>query len=185
MFSRAAYVKANEPRADYRSARRREPMAVTFGPSAMTATSPTSSRVQDEIAHSIVDALKVRLLPQESRAILKVPTTNIEAYQFYLRGRQFLNRCSVRSYEVARRMFARAIEIDPGYAQAHAGIADSDAFRCLIELRRLAGRHPRSERQGAGAGSGSRRSTRLAPGWRCRSMSRTTRPSASSSGLCS
>ena len=140
--------------------------------------------VQDEIAHSIVDALKVRLLPQESRAILKVPTTNIEAYQFYLRGRQFLNRCSVRSYEVARRMFARAIEIDPGYAQAHAGIADSDAFRCLIdsdvsldailaasaralELDRISQKHTPHT------------------GWRCRSMSRTTRRSASSSGRCS
>ena len=88
--------------------------------------------VQDEITHGIVDALKVRLLPQESRAIRKAPTTNVEAYQFYLRGRQFCNRHSMRSYEVARRMFARAIELDPGYAQGHAGIADCDACRCLL-----------------------------------------------------
>jgi adenylate cyclase len=85
--------------------------------------------VQDEIAHSIVDALKVRLLPRESRAIRKVRTTHVEAYQFYLRGRQFFNRHTMKSYDVARRMFARAIDIDPGYAQAHAGIADCDAFR--------------------------------------------------------
>jgi adenylate cyclase len=87
--------------------------------------------VQDEIAHSIVDALKVRLLPQESRAIRKVPTTNVEAYQFYLRGRQFLSRHSAKSYEIARRMFVRAIELDPAYAHAHSGIADCDAFRHL------------------------------------------------------
>lgn len=87
--------------------------------------------VQDEIAHSIVDALKVGLLPQESSAIRKVPTRNVEAYQFYLRGRQFFNRHSKRSYDVARRMFARAIDIDPDYARAYAGIADCDAFRFL------------------------------------------------------
>jgi adenylate cyclase len=87
--------------------------------------------VQDEIAHSIVDALKVRLLPQESQAIRKVPTTNVEAYQFYLRGRQFFGQHSKRSYAVARRMFERAIALDPDYAHAHAGIADCDAFRFL------------------------------------------------------
>ena len=88
--------------------------------------------VQDEIAHSIVDALRVRLLTGESRAIRKVPTTSIEAYQFYLRGRQFLSRHSTKSYEYAHRMFQRAIQLDPGYAQAYAGIADCDAFRCLL-----------------------------------------------------
>ncbi len=88
--------------------------------------------IQDEIAHSIVDALKVRLLPQESQAIRKIKTSNIEAYQFYLRGRQYLSRHSTKSYEAARRMFLRAIELDPGYAQAYAGVADCDAFRCLM-----------------------------------------------------
>ena len=88
--------------------------------------------IQDEIAHSIVDALKVRLLPHESQAIRKIKTSNIEAYQFYLRGRQYLSRHSTKSYELARRMFLRAIELDPDYAQAYAGVADCDAFRCVM-----------------------------------------------------
>ncbi|TCL74905.1 adenylate/guanylate cyclase domain-containing protein [Rhizobium sp. BK251] len=87
--------------------------------------------IQDEIAHSIVAALKVRLLPQESQAIRRIRTANIEAYQFYLRGRQYLSRHSTKSYELARRMFQRAIELDPDYAQAYAGVADCDAF-CWI-----------------------------------------------------
>jgi adenylate cyclase len=88
--------------------------------------------VQDEIAHSIVDALRVQLLTRESRAIRRIPTTSVEAYQFYLRGRQFIGRHSTKSYEYARRMFQRAIQLDPDYAQAYAGVADCDAFRCLM-----------------------------------------------------
>jgi adenylate cyclase len=88
--------------------------------------------VQDDITHSIVDALKVRLLPKESSAISKVPTRNVEAYNFYLRGRQFFNRQSTRCFDIARKMFARAIEIDPGYARAHAGFADCEAFLLLF-----------------------------------------------------
>lgn len=88
--------------------------------------------IQDEIAHSIADALQVRLPLHEIRAIRKIRTNSIEAYQFYLRGRQYLSRHSAKSYETARRMFQRAIELDPGYAQAYAGIADCDAFRCIM-----------------------------------------------------
>jgi adenylate cyclase len=88
--------------------------------------------VQDDIAHSIVDALKVKLLPVESRNIGEVPTTSIEAYQFYLRGRQLLNRHSLKSYEAARQMFMRAIETDPTYGRAYAGVSDCDAHRLMV-----------------------------------------------------
>ena len=84
--------------------------------------------IQDEITHAIVDQLKVRLLPGERKNIGQVPTESVEAYAYYLRGRQFLHRRSKTFLELARRMFAKAVEIDPLYAKAYAGIADCDSF---------------------------------------------------------
>ena len=83
---------------------------------------------QDEIAHSIAKTLKVKLLPNESKAVKKIPTEDTEAYQFYLRGRQFFNRHRKSSYDVARKMFSSAIELDPNYAGAYAGIADCNTW---------------------------------------------------------
>jgi len=80
--------------------------------------------IQDEIAQNIVKALRVVLSEDEKRAIEKMPTENVEAYDYYLRGRQFFHQHRRTSIEFARQMFTRAIEIDPEYALAHAGIAD-------------------------------------------------------------
>jgi adenylate cyclase len=87
--------------------------------------------IQDEITHAIVEQLKVKLLPQEKKSIAQAPTDNIEAYTYYLRGRQFLQRHSKSYYQLARRMFSRAVELDPKYARAYAGIADCDSFLTL------------------------------------------------------
>jgi adenylate cyclase len=84
--------------------------------------------IQDEITHAIVEQLKVKLLSLEKKSIDQNPTTNIEAYTYYLRGRQFLRRGSKAYYQVARQMFAKAVELDPRYARAYAGIADCDSF---------------------------------------------------------
>jgi serine/threonine protein kinase/Flp pilus assembly protein TadD len=81
--------------------------------------------IQDEIAQNIVKALRVILSEDEKRAIEKVPTANVEAYECYLRGRQFFHQFQKQSLEFARQMFTRAIEIDPTYALAYAGVADS------------------------------------------------------------
>jgi adenylate cyclase len=88
--------------------------------------------IQDEITHAIVDQLKVKLLPQEKKSIEQVPTQNIEAYTYYLRGREFLHRLSKHNLEIARRMFARAVELDPQYARAYAGLADCDSHLHMI-----------------------------------------------------
>ncbi len=83
--------------------------------------------IQDEIANSIVGQLKIRLLPEERKAIAEEPTANVEAYTYYLRGRQ-LSHTWTKSYLVlARRMFEKAVELDPEYGRAYAGIADCDA----------------------------------------------------------
>ncbi|HMA40948.1 MAG TPA: protein kinase, partial [Gemmatimonadales bacterium] len=84
--------------------------------------------IQDEIAGNIVTALRVVLSDQEKRAIEKAPTDNVQAYDCYLRGRQFFHQFRRTSIAFARRMFERAIEIDPGYALAYAGVADCCSF---------------------------------------------------------
>ena len=84
--------------------------------------------IQDEITRAIVDQLKVRLLPEEQKALAQVPTRSVEAYGYYLRGRQFLHRRSKTFLVLARRMFSKAAEIDTTYARAYAGIADCDSF---------------------------------------------------------
>ncbi len=84
--------------------------------------------IQDEIAENIVKALRVVLSDEEKRAIEKAPTENVEAYEYYLRGRQFLHQFRRTSIQFARRMFERAIEVDPNYALAYCGVADCCAF---------------------------------------------------------
>jgi TolB-like protein/Flp pilus assembly protein TadD/tRNA A-37 threonylcarbamoyl transferase component Bud32 len=84
--------------------------------------------IQDEIANNIVLALRVVLSEQEKRAIEKAPTANVEAYDYYLRGRQFFHQFRRTGIQFARRMFERAIDVDPKYALAYAGVADCCAF---------------------------------------------------------
>jgi non-specific serine/threonine protein kinase len=84
--------------------------------------------IQDEIAQNIARALRVMLTEKERREIEKVPTSEVQAYDYYLRGRQFFHQMRRKGFEFARQMFARAIVIDPGYARAYAGVADSCSF---------------------------------------------------------
>jgi adenylate cyclase len=84
--------------------------------------------IQDEIAQSIALALRVVLTEQEKYEIEKIPTSNIQAYDYYLRGRQFFYQLRRQGLEFARQMFARAIAIDPDYARAYAGVADCCSF---------------------------------------------------------
>ncbi|TIL84601.1 MAG: tetratricopeptide repeat protein [Mesorhizobium sp.] len=88
--------------------------------------------LQDEISKNIVDALKVRLLAKELETITKRGTDNPEAYQIYLMGRSFFNRGhETRNMKAARHLFAKAIEVDPLYARAYAGLADCDSYLLL------------------------------------------------------
>jgi len=84
--------------------------------------------IQDEIAQSIAAALKVMLTESEKQAIAKAPTADVKAYDFYLRGRQFFYQFRRRGYDFARQLFSRAIELDPGYARAFAGVADCYSY---------------------------------------------------------
>jgi adenylate cyclase len=81
--------------------------------------------IQDDIAQSITDALKMALSPKERRAIQNVATSDAGAYDFYLRGRSYMYTMTRRDYEYAIRMFQQAIDLDAMYALAYAGIADA------------------------------------------------------------
>jgi len=85
--------------------------------------------VQDEIARNIVDALKLRLTPAQQQSFQRqVATSDMEAYDFYLRGRYYIERGDVDS---GQSMFEKAIELDEGYALAWAGAADCHSWRCM------------------------------------------------------
>lgn len=81
--------------------------------------------IEDEIAGEVADALRVLLDRKERGGLRKIPRADIRAYQYYLRGRQYYYQTRKKSLRFARDMFRRAIEIDPGYALAHAALADT------------------------------------------------------------
>jgi len=85
--------------------------------------------IQDEITRTIVEQLKVRLVPAEKRAIGQAPTASVEAYTCYLKGRQFFHDATKYFLGLARQMFVRATELDPQFARAYAGIANCDCRR--------------------------------------------------------
>jgi serine/threonine protein kinase/Flp pilus assembly protein TadD len=84
--------------------------------------------IQDDISQSIVKALRVILSEGEKKQIEKGRAVNVKAYDYYLRGRQQFHQLRRKSLEFARQMFQRAIEIDPEYARAYAGMADCYSF---------------------------------------------------------
>ncbi len=80
--------------------------------------------VQDEIARTVVDKLRVRLLIDPKKPLVKVHTDKPEAYEAYLKGRFFWNKRTPNGLKDALELFQKAVELDPGYALAYSGIAD-------------------------------------------------------------
>jgi serine/threonine protein kinase/tetratricopeptide (TPR) repeat protein len=87
--------------------------------------------IQDEIAENIVKALRVVLSEREQAAIKAARTQNVKAYEYYLRGRQLIHQWRRESWNAAEDMFRRAISLDPNYALAYTGLADSAATRYM------------------------------------------------------
>ncbi len=77
--------------------------------------------IQEEIARSIAQALRITLSPQEQQKIASRPTENPQAYDCFLRGRDYTRR---ENLEFALQMFEQAVKLDPGFVMAHAGIAN-------------------------------------------------------------
>ena len=81
--------------------------------------------VESEIAKNIADTLRVKLSDPEQHAIAARPTENTEAYQLYLKGRYFWNKRTGADLKRSIDYFHQAIEKDPNYALAYAGLADA------------------------------------------------------------
>jgi TolB-like protein/Tfp pilus assembly protein PilF len=81
--------------------------------------------IQDEISLAIVGKLKVKLLGGEKTKILKRYTHDLDAYNLYLKGRYFWGKRTEESLKRGIEYFSQAIEEDPDYALAYAGLADS------------------------------------------------------------
>src|SRR5207245_1130231 len=80
--------------------------------------------IQREIAQSVAEVLKVRLLSGEKKSIEKRPTENTEAYTLYLKGRYYWNERVRDSNDKAVKCFEEAVKLDPNYALAYSGLAD-------------------------------------------------------------
>src|SRR4029077_69179 len=80
--------------------------------------------VQEEIAKSIAEALRVALTPSESENLVQNRPENVRAYDLYLRGRQRYGSYTAEALRDALELFHQAIAIDPDYALAWAGVAD-------------------------------------------------------------
>lgn len=77
--------------------------------------------VQDEIARAVVDALQAQLLPHRSADLQR--TSNLDAYVQYLLGREYRAQSNIAGYRLAAAAFGRAVQLDPNYAAAYAGLA--------------------------------------------------------------
>lgn len=86
--------------------------------------------IQDEIASTIADKLKLTLLSDEKARLVKHSTENLEAYNLYLLGRYFYYKTTEEDMNKAIRYFEQAIAKDPGYALAYAGQATCYSVLC-------------------------------------------------------
>jgi len=86
-------------------------------------------QVQSAIARSVAEALNVALLEPEQKVLDTKLTNNPEAYDHYLRGREYINRGTENRENVTMSMelFKKAVELDPDFIQAYAGLAQSHA----------------------------------------------------------
>jgi len=82
------------------------------------------SAIEEEIGREISDKLRLKLTGEEQKRLARRPTENAEAYQDYLKGRYQWNRRTLASLKLAIAHFENAIAKDPGFALAHAGLAD-------------------------------------------------------------
>ncbi len=91
--------------------------------------------VQEEIANEISQKLLLKLTGEEKRLLGKRYTENVEAYRDYLRGRYYVNKLSREALEKSLGCYQQAIEKDPNYALAYAGLADAQGMFAIFGLR--------------------------------------------------
>ncbi|APG86691.1 adenylate cyclase (plasmid) [Sinorhizobium americanum CCGM7] len=84
--------------------------------------------IQDQITEAVVQHLELELMPEERQAIQQARTDSVEAYHYELRGRQLALALTKSNLLLARSMFAKAAELDSGYARAYAGMVICDCY---------------------------------------------------------
>jgi tetratricopeptide (TPR) repeat protein len=84
--------------------------------------------LQKQVARSIAEQIRIELTPREQAVLKNVKRVNPDAYEAYLKGRYFWNKRTADGLKKANDYFNEAIERDPDYAQAYAGLADSYAL---------------------------------------------------------
>ncbi|MBT8144193.1 MAG: tetratricopeptide repeat protein, partial [Gammaproteobacteria bacterium] len=84
--------------------------------------------IQDEIAEQVAEALELRLLPADRCRVQQAGTSNSEAYDLYLKAWSYFHRWGGRNVNYAAELFQHALDRDPGYARAWAGLADAYAM---------------------------------------------------------
>lgn len=92
-------------------------------------------RIQGEIARAITRSLEATLTPEERARVERSPTENLEAYRLYARGRSSLDRRTEDGIREALQHFQRALDLDPEYALAWAGVADARSLVHFYGLR--------------------------------------------------
>ena len=101
--------------------------------------------VETQIAKTVADALQAKLTGSEERAIAAKPTENPEAHELYLKGRFFWNKRTSSDLKTAIQYFNQAIEKDPNYALAYAGLADAYALLTAYGATPVSESLPRAE----------------------------------------
>src|SRR5262249_28311454 len=81
--------------------------------------------LQEQLSRAIVEALALKLVPSQARSLVKRYTDDDEAYNLYLTGRYYWNKRTEDAVRRGIRYFSQAIDKDPAYALAYAGVADS------------------------------------------------------------
>ncbi|MDO8550190.1 MAG: protein kinase, partial [Ignavibacteria bacterium] len=94
--------------------------------------------IQENVSKQIVDMLMVKLTPTEKVVLTKRSTVNAEAFDYYLRARDLLYQRSKKSMLMATQLFQKAIDLDPRYAEAYAGLGESYSSLYLDAERNVA-----------------------------------------------
>ena len=94
--------------------------------------------VQDDIARTVVEKLKVKLLGVADEPLVTRPTDNLEAYNLYLKGRHYFGRLSGAALTKNLTCCTEALTVEPSYVRAHAGMTLVQAIRAVLDFRPVA-----------------------------------------------
>jgi len=102
-----------------------------FGSAKVDGSMENIFNLQDNIITALADSLNLVITPEEKKKIEKPETLKLEAYEYYIKGRQLFNLFGRPSFDEAQALFEKAIEIDPNYALSYHGLGSIYIFRYI------------------------------------------------------